>query len=948
MKEISSSRIRRLAQPDGMQPEAPYIGESEVSLSEYLNVVVRRRSIILSLLLIIFSAAAYFALSATTLYTATATVKIEPTNPRVTGLAELQPVESRGLYDYHQTQFALLRSRALAAKVINELGLERNQSFTDSQLVSPNPVDHIKSWMSRIAGLFTYYLAPLFRSEPEADPSHTISSISGADKVPLEVAVKQYLIDRYLGLINVAPVPNTRLVRVNFTTPDPALSQTLANAHVQTFVRMNFEGRFSLTEEAREFLDQKKTELRGKLENSEMQLNRFRRQHGVVSVEKGENIVVDRLIDLNKQLTTARAQRIEAESLYRTIENRSYQDLAEITKQGLVQQLKSNIAALESEKARLATVFKPDHPRIQELNKQVASAREALAVEVASVIRGIKSNYAAAFAKERGLQSEAEKQQQDALKLKELGVDYTVLQEEVNANRSLYENVLKRLSETNVSNDLAVSNMQIIERAAKPSFPSGPNVPGYLAAGLISGLVFGLGAAFLLEFFDSMLHTPEDVWRAVGLSTLGVVPHLKFLKGKDFGSGHVSRIGAPTNGSHGNGTGSLSKDLIITQNPLSVINESYRTIRTSLLLSQAEKPPQIILLTSPSPGEGKTVTSVNLAIALAHDGYSVLLIDGDMRKGSCHHRLGMLNGRGLSNVLTNRVSPQEAIQQTSVNGLCLLSRGHVPPNTVELLGSSKMKGLAQDLRRSFEFIVIDSPPVVGISDAAVLSGVSDGVLLVLNGQRTSTTAAQKAVERLDMVRSRLLGVVLNGVNPKDPNYSYFRSYEPYYTYRSGSEDDGAHANGNGDLNRHTEKGGHGQQVTCMEGDLENQNYEERKKNSTPDVERARHTTEAGATEPVHCSADELLADASSTRTEPLVPVVHGSLNRVIEALSMIMGPIAVTVVQEHIAALGESRYAFPENRIDELLKSLEAAITDDELKSFSKHFFGKNLRSSDG
>jgi hypothetical protein len=257
-----------------------------------------------------------------------------------------------------------------------------------------------------------------------------------------------------------------------------------------------------------------------------------------------------------------------------------------------------------------------------------------------------------------------------------------------------------------------------------------------------------------------------------------------------------------------------------------------------------------------------------------------------------------------------------------------------------------MKALIQELRRSFEFIVIDSPPVIGISDAAVLSVLSDGVLLVLNGQRTSTTTAQKAVERLDMVRARLLGVVLNGVNLNDPNYSYFRSYEPYYTYRSESEHEGVDSNGNGSIHGHTEKRGHGRPATSMEGGLKNQNYEDRKENSTPDIERDRHIAESGATESVHSSADELLADASSIRIQPVV--IHGSVNKVIEALSMAMGPIAVTIVQEHIAALGESRYAFPENRIDELLKSLQGAITADELKAFSRHFFGKDLDTLDG
>lgn len=193
-------------------------------------------------------------------------------------------------------------------------------------------------------------------------------------------------------------------------------------------------------------------------------------------------------------------------------------------KQGLIQQLKGNVATLEAERARVSTVFKPDHPRMQELNQQITAAVRELNNEIAHVVRGIRSNYAAATAKERGLQAEVDKQQRDALRLRELGVDYTLLQEEVNANRSLYESVLKRLSETNVSSDIAISNMQIVERAVRPLNPSEPKISLYILASTVSGLFFGIGFAFIREYFDSTVSNSDDIWRAVGLGTLGVVP----------------------------------------------------------------------------------------------------------------------------------------------------------------------------------------------------------------------------------------------------------------------------------------------------------------------------------------------------------------------------------------------------------------------------------------
>jgi polysaccharide biosynthesis transport protein len=945
MNDLSSWRTRGV--PQNEQPEPKYFSRrepEEVPLSHYWNILVKRRNIIVPIFLVILLAGSYFALSATKLYRASATIKIEPQNPQVTGINELQPLDWRGEYDYYQTQFALLSSRPLAARVIIELGLDSNRTFRDAQVVSPNPIDHVKAWISRALGFVSYHLAPLYKSESDGKGSQLANRSSSQVKLEPELSLSPGLISRYLGFINIEPIKKTRLVRVHFTTPDPALSQALANAHVENFMRMSLEGRFSLTREARDFLEEKKSELRRRLEKAEMALNNFRRSHGVVSVEKGENIVVDRLVDFNKQLTAARAQRIEAESLYRTVENRNNQELAEVMKQGLVQHLKSNVATLEAEKARVATVFRPDHPRIQELNQQIAAARQAFDDEIAQAVRGIKSSYSAALAKERGLEAEAEKQQHAALRLRELGVDYTLLQEEVNANRSLYESVLKRLSETNVASDLAVSNMQIAERAAMPRGSSGPDVGMYLLASMVSGLFLGIGAAFLREFADSGIATPEVVWRSVGLGTLGVIPE---LKGRGMSAGRLidrvysrqkeaSKLLPPPR--------SAAKDLVLNQSSLSIVSESYRTIRTSLLLSQPEKPPRVILLTSPSPGEGKTVTSLNLAIALAEDGYSVVLVDADMRKGCCHERLGLGRNGGLSNVLSGGLLLRDALQQTSVERLALLSRGIPPPNPTELLGSRKMKEVLTELRQRYDFIIIDSPPVIAISDASILSVIAEGVLLVLNAQTTSIPYAQKAVERLDVIRAHLLGVILNAVNLDDPHYSYYQSYKAYYTNGIGN-DAGVDINGHASVYVQSEKSREtSQRLASTEEEIDVGRLKNVNGNGARSSKSPRPSFEPAVEEPF-VTADKPLTGLSLNQAQAAGPLTNCTLNRVIEALSDAIGPIAPIIVQEHIAALGESRYGFPEHRIDELVKSLQAAITDAELQSFSKNLVGKDSLS---
>ena len=943
MNDLSLLRTRGV--PQNPQPAPEYFSRrepEEVPLSHYWDIIVKRRNIVLAISLAIFLAGSYFALSATKLYKASATIKIEPQNPKVTGINELQPLDwSAAEYDYHQTQFALLASRPLAARVITELGLEANKTFTDAEVVSPNAVDHVKAWISRALGFVSYHLAPLVKTKSDSDAkgSNPADNSSSDAKLEPELSLSPGLISRYLGFIRIEPVKKTRLVRVHFTTPNAALSQTLANAHVENFMRLSLEGRFSLTREARGFLEEKKNELRRRLEKAETALNNFRRSHGVVSIEKGENIVVDRLVDFNKQLTAARAQRIEAESLYRTVESRNNQEIAEVMKQGLVQNLKGNVAALEAEKARMATVFRPDHPRIQELNQQIAAARQAFDEEIAQAVRAIRSAYSAALARERGLEAEADKQQRDALRLRELGVDYTLLQEEVNANRSLYESVLKRLSETNVASDLALSNMQIAERAAMPRGSSGPDVGMYLLASMLSGLFLGIGAAFLREFADSAIGTPDKVWRSVGLGTLGVVPE---FKGGGMSAGRLiervysrqkeaSQVLPPPH--------SATKELILNHNPRSILTESYRTIRTSLLLSQAEKPPRVILLTSPSPGEGKTVTSLNLAIALAEDGHSVVLVDADMRKGCCHERLGLRRNGGLSNLLSSGLLLRDALQQTSVERLDFLSRGIPPPNPTELLGSRKMKEVLTELRQRYDFIIIDSPPVIAISDASILSVIAEGVLLVLNAQVTSIPYAQKAVERLDFVRAHLLGVILNAVNIDDPHYSYYQSYNSYY--RTSTEDGGIDINGHARKEREKSRG-IDQRLASTDYEIHVGRLKNVNGNGGPNSKSPRQSFEPAVEEPF-VEADQPLRGSPSKQTQAAVPLTTGcTLNRVIEALTDAVGPIAPIIVHEHVAALGESRYGFPEHRIDELIRSLELSITEGELQLFSKNLVGKD------
>jgi succinoglycan biosynthesis transport protein ExoP len=883
MRPTLPTQTSRLALPGEVEPDYTFDSEPQ-HFRDYWKIVVKRRRLVAAIFLLVLITGAYFSFTATRLYTATTTLKIEPQNPTVTGVGEILRLNDLGgQYDYHQTQFKLLESRNLAARVITDLQLESNKSFTNGWVTSANPITRIQDWIFGHLYFVVSLIEPLFNSSdpaPESqEPPATSTAKEPTEKQKIENKKPQVSgssIGLYMSFLEVKPVKNTRLVDVRFTTPNPNLSQQLADAHARGFIRLTLEGRFELTKEARDFLDTKNADLKKKLERSEDALNRFRQAHGVVSMEKGENIVVERLVDLNRQLTQARTRRIDAESLYKVVENKSLQYLSEVISQGMVPNLRANLVGIEAEKAKLSTIFKPDHPRIIELTQQINEARRALNTELSNVVRGIRENYVAATAREESLQAEAQKQQQMALNLKEVGVEYAVLEEEVKVNRALYEGVLKRLNETNISNDIAVSNMQIAQYADTPKWPDRPNIPLNLIVAAMCGLIFGIGLAFLLEYLDSSVNTPQHVWRAVALSTFGVVPDVDSLNRNLLGPNGFKnllplrdprdRLPAPH---------SSPKTLIAANQPFSIISESYRTIRTALLYSQAEKPPQVLLLTSPSPGEGKTVSSLNLAIALAQDSKRVLVIDADLRRGCCHSRLGMRNHNGLTNVLTGHLILEQGIQRTPVNGLSLLSRGVCPPNPSDLLGSSKMRDVIKSVRESFDFIVIDSPPAIAVSDAAILSVLSDGVLLVFHGKKTTTASARQVLERLDAIRAPVLGVILNGVNLDNPDYAYYRTYY-------GSD----YGNPGGQAPKEDDKTVRG-------------------------IDRA----------------------ALSPTAFPDSVVPQTFFDEMIATLSKALGPVAPLIVRDQIVMLGESQKAFPKSRIKELLKRLSQEILNEKLRN---------------
>ncbi len=779
MRAIPPQRQQFLPVPSDTEAELGYPPISgEPQLRDYWKMLAKRRRLVMVVVAATVSIGILVTALSPRLYTTSVTLQIDANLPSVAGTWE-GGVRSD---DYYQTQLALLKSRALAAKVINELGLASNPNF----VVVQDPIEHVRSQVwGLVHGVVRHVsdvMAPLRVAAP-------VPAARPAASDEFELGVHPRYISRYLRLLAVEPVRNTSLATVRFTTIDPQLSQQLAAAHATAFIRMNLETRFELTEEAREFLEKKVAELKVKVEKSEAALQRFRQRHGVVSLEGTQNIVVDRMVDLNKRLTEARARRIELESLRQIVKDRNVEYLSQVIGNTLILQLKGRIEDLEAEQARLATIYKGNHPRLQELRQQITEGRRRLRLEISNVVRGIETDFASARAQEAALQAEAERQQQAALDLKELGVQFTLLQSEFDANRTIYESVARRLNETSLASDSPITNIHIVEPAEMPLGPSSPNVTLNMMLATTVGLFLAIGLAFLAEHFDSSMRTPEDLWRATALPTLGVVPQLRSLARREYGLSSLSKSPPLRRLAHrwaAEGQ-SFSPSLMLAHPPLSFLAESYRSIRTILLLGQGDRSPRVVLITSAHPGEGKTTITLNLGIALAQSGRSVVVVDADLRKGNCHSHLAIPNRRGLTHILTDGLPLDVCVQSTAVTGFSLLPRGVAPSNPTEILGSNEMRELLTALRQRFDFVMIDTPPAIAISDAMVLSAWCDGVLLVVRNQNTTTDAVRHVVDRLQAVGAPIVGAVLNGINLRDPYYADYRHY--YASYHAAAQQD---------------------------------------------------------------------------------------------------------------------------------------------------------------
>jgi capsular exopolysaccharide synthesis family protein len=749
-------------------PNRPVFVEEEegFDLRGYWRVLRKRKWQITAFFFAVVLTVALLTFTQSSIYTAQTTLLIERAVPQVIDIPQVisESLARGDLTDYYETQYAILKSYSLAAQVIREQELEENSLFT--QIESNGLVAELwtgvkgwfneQQWMRGILGRLSFSRAN------EVDSPARIDSPFG---------VKPGLIDDYVDNLDVEPVGKTRLVKIAFNSPDPQLSARLANAHAQAYIRQGLKLRSQATEEAQRFLEGKLAELKERTEKSEDALNRYRRIKGIISLDDKENLVVDRLADLNKRLTEAEAERIALEAQVRLVQKRSYDSLPAVIDNTLIRTLTEQLTRLKGDYASLSTQFKSDYPRVAQLKAQMEESQRRLEQEIRKVVRGVESAYLAAEGREKKLMATVEKQKNAALSLKDASVEYAILAREVDTNRQLYDSVLQRMKEMGVAAGIRSSNVFVIDEAAPPSKPSGPKAGINLLLGALVGVMGGVGLAFFHEYLDNTLKTPEEVERYLHLPNLSEVPNFSRLDLCAYVPQALSGTLSQTVISP-----SYKRELILSYHPFSVVAEMYRTLHTAILLSQAEEPPQAILFTSGIHGEGKTTTVINTAITFAQMGAKVLVIDADLRHSSCHKMLEMKGGLGLAELLTKKRELTEVINPTPLGNLFLISGGSIPPNPAALVGSRRMHEILTLLREDYDCILIDSPPVGLTTDAVLLSTMVDGVVLVVNGQETPKQVVKEACSRLSYARAKILGVVLNRGTMQSVDYNHYLYY----------------------------------------------------------------------------------------------------------------------------------------------------------------------------
>jgi capsular exopolysaccharide synthesis family protein len=714
--------------------------DQTIDLRAYWSLLLRRRRLIGTMVAIAALLALIGSFVATPIYRASVLVQIDLETDKV--------VEFEGVTagmgdpkDFYETQYELLKSRSLARRVIDQLGLRSSKTFAPA--AGPSFVrDTIASVKS------------LLSSAPQGPAAEE----EGLDLESL-----------FLENLNVTPVKNSRLVLIEYDSPDPQEAAAVANAVAENYVNTTLERRYDASAYAKSFLEERILKVRQSLEESELKLVEYAKQRQIVDLDDRLALMMDTLKEMGRQQIVAESERMAAESEYQQLARGGTAGTVGLLESPVIQTLKERQAALSAEYQDKLKVFKPGYPKMQALQQQIAETERQIAAESANVGGAARATYEAKLQQEGKLAQRINEIKSEILSIQEGSTDYQSLKREVDTNRQLYDGLLQRIKEVGVVAGIGTNNISIVDAAEVPRDQHSPNLKKNLAIAIVLGLFLGIALAFMIETLDDSVKSTDEVERRIGAPVLSLIPWM---------GGHHSE-------SEGSAMG-----LLAFRDPKSALAEAYRSLRTSLIFSTSEGAPRVLHFASSGPGEGKTTSACSTAITFAQTGSKVLLVDCDLRNPSLQKVFRLPNDEGLTNFLTGSATPAQIAKPTEVTRLFVITSGPLPPNPVELLSGARMLDLLQIAQERFDYVVLDGPPVIGLADALILANLSRATLFVIESSGTRAGALEGSIKRLRAANANILGAVFvkhgRAGEGAGYGYGYGYGYDYHYTYTYGN------------------------------------------------------------------------------------------------------------------------------------------------------------------
>jgi succinoglycan biosynthesis transport protein ExoP len=729
--------------------------KDEFDLRDLLDTIIRRKGVVICCLLLCFTAVAVYTFTVTPQFKSSGVVRVSAQTGNLTNFDSLEATALKTI-EFQQTQVKILESEQLASRVIERMDLTANPQFNKE--AAPQSGEAQAATMQGLMDTLKGFIRP----EEDRD------TLSLLDEEAQDQVIRDTSLNRFKEMFNVSPVRNSELVEISFISASPSLAAEVTNTAMDEYINMQMDSKLKASQEASRFLAKQIEAAQIKLEKSEMQLQAFAKQIGIVSLDPKQNLIMRQLEELNDALAKARANRIATEARYQQVLSGDSGNLFRMVENDLIQDLKSQHSALQAEYEQLATTFKPAYPEMVQLKARMEEVDERITAEKEAIIDSIRDDYETALKTENYLAEKAEEQKQRAMELEEKATQYKIYEREVATNKSIYQSLLQRAKEIEATVGAAVTNIEVIDAARPPLYPIKPKVPLNLALGLAFGIMSGVGAALMLEYFDSTIKTPDELIDRYGISVLGIIP--------------FDRETADDRRSMG---------LKFYHDPRSPVAESFRTTMTSVRLSVADDPPKTILFTSILPRAGKTTLACNSSLSYLTGDERCLLIDVDLRKPSLHMIFrSNLQKHGLSSVLSSMASLEEVIATTDYPGLDLITSGPLPPNPAELLSSKRMRQLLEQVAADYDRVILDGPPYQGFAEILVLANMVDGVILVTVEGDTPREGVKHFKRAVSNVGGRILGAIVNKCGRKK-GYSSYGSYKYYsYNYDYGQESRG--------------------------------------------------------------------------------------------------------------------------------------------------------------